>query len=351
MMQLKEKHKTEISALNVTLSLLVVFIHVSSSPVTLLDKSSWQYALVFIPWRLSGFVVQGFIFLSGIKLFLNRSAVFDYRRFYIGRLIKIIIPYLLWNIIYYTYFISAGYEIFSPQTLLSYILTGTLVSPFYFIVTIVQFYALAPLWHKLVKTVAPEIALVFAAILTLFLSQYLPEILRLIFPDVQFVYNDRVFTTYLLYWVAGCYAGAHYDRLKEAVINNRQFIAAVFALFTLAEAVLSYIAFSGISIISWLENIHFLYCVSAVLFFFTFYTAVFKDHELKSRLLREIDAASYGIYLIHCLVIYIINALMSSFGITSISLSYLIRIITVYLLSIGLCILWNRRKTLLRKHK
>jgi peptidoglycan/LPS O-acetylase OafA/YrhL len=316
-----------------------------------LEKSSWQYALVFFPWRLSGFVVQGFIFLSGIKLFLNRPEVFDYKKFYIGRLIKIVIPYLLWNIIYYIYFIAAGYEHFSPGAFLNYILTGTLVSPFYFIVVIVQFYALAPLWHRLVKNVHPGIALVFAAILTFFLSQQLPELLRLFLPEVQFPYNDRVFTTYLLYWAAGCYAGANYEGIKTAARNNRGFITIVFFVFTVAEAVLSYIHFSGIRAINWLESIHFLYCAGAVLFIFTLFTVLYDNRVLKNRLIRETDKASYGIFLMHCLVIYLVNALMSRFGIASVSLTYFIRIVAVYSISIGCCILWNQGKKQLQERK
>ena len=67
------QRKNELSSMNIVFCLLVIFIHVSSAPVTGLSKESWQYAVFFVPWRLSAFVVQGFIFLSGLKMFLKED--------------------------------------------------------------------------------------------------------------------------------------------------------------------------------------------------------------------------------------------------------------------------------------
>ena len=69
--------KTEISMLNILLCLMVVFIHVSSAPVSQLNKESFQYITVMVPWRLSAFVVQGFIFLSGLKFFIKGTENFN----------------------------------------------------------------------------------------------------------------------------------------------------------------------------------------------------------------------------------------------------------------------------------
>ena len=64
------KRKNELSLLNIIFCLLVIFIHIASAPIAGLSKGSWQYGVFFVPWRLSSFVVQGFIFLSGLKMFL-----------------------------------------------------------------------------------------------------------------------------------------------------------------------------------------------------------------------------------------------------------------------------------------
>ena len=67
-----------------------------------------------------------------------------------------------------------------------------------------------------------------------------------------------------------------------------------------------------------------------------------KEKAVKTKpALRLIDGATFGIYLCHILIINIINELMPSFGIDSISGRYLVRIAVVYTLSIGVCLLYR----------
>ena len=93
--------------------MLVIFIHVSSTPITALNKSGLEFAAVFLPWRFSSFVVQGFIFLSALRMFLGKNSGINYRKFYSNRLIRIVVPYIAWNLIYYLYFVLKGYFPFS----------------------------------------------------------------------------------------------------------------------------------------------------------------------------------------------------------------------------------------------
>ncbi|MBE6008868.1 MAG: acyltransferase, partial [Lachnospiraceae bacterium] len=167
-----DKRKTEISFINILLCLLVIFIHVSSEPVTVLDKTGLEYMLVVIPWKLSSFAVQGFVFLSGLKLFVSGADKINYSKYYLSKIKNIIIPYILWVMIYYVYFMRRGYFGFSISQLAENILLGNLVSHFYFIVVIVQFYLLAPLWIKLVKKTSPVITVIMALMVTVIFGKY-----------------------------------------------------------------------------------------------------------------------------------------------------------------------------------
>ena len=338
----KTAKKPELAVFNVVLCLLVIFIHVSSTTVTALQKDSWQYAAVFFPWRLSSFVVPGFVFLSGLKLFLNHTSKIDLKRFYLGRFLRVVVPYLIWNLVYYLYFIARGYFGPSLTDFLKYLVTGTLVSPFYFIIIIVQFYALAPLWYLTVKKIPAVLAIAISIPFTLIMTRFLPQLLLLINPNMHFIYNDRIFTTYLCYWLAGCYIGANYQSVKRVLKNNRRVIAVIFVIFTLAEAVLSYISLSGIKFISWLENIHFLYCIGAVLFLFALVCSVYEERRLTNTLVLGIDRASYSVFLSHCLVIFIVNEAMNAIGIHREFLKYSIRAVIVYTVTISLCLLFKR---------
>ena len=65
---------------------------------------------------------------------------------------------------------------------------------------------------------------------------------------------------------------------------------------------------------------------------------------MNSRLARGIDGTAYPIFLAHVLVIDLINDIMHHFGITSVSLGYIIRIAVVYSVTLTMCILWNNNK-------
>lgn len=65
----------EISFVNIVLCLLVMWIHICSTAITGFPKESMAFLGVYVPWRLSAFVVQAFLFLSALKLFLSKKEV------------------------------------------------------------------------------------------------------------------------------------------------------------------------------------------------------------------------------------------------------------------------------------
>ncbi len=269
----------------------------------------------------------------------------DYRKFFASRFIKIILPYVVFNIIYYFYFLFMGYlptSTFSLTELLKYIFNGTLSGQFYFIVVIVQFYALAPLWDKVVKAIDPALVLLFSLLVMITLGQYLPDIIGMLRPGSTFIYNDRVFTTYLFYWIAGCYAGRYYKEFKTIVLSNALFISICYMSVAVVNLTLSYLLFTGNIRINWLENIHYLYCVSAILFFYAVSLRKYESKPIGSRLIKVIDNTSYYIYLLHCLIIFMTNDLMARAGIYKISTAYALRIVAVYTVTIGLCALYAK---------
>lgn len=345
----------ELSLLNVVFCMLVVFIHISSKTISTLDKDRWQYLVVMIPWRLSAFVVQGFIFLSGLKLFLTKSKNINYGKFYINRLLYIILPYILWVFVYYIYFYRHNYFPFNLFDFFRYVFIGDLVSHFYFIIIITQFYLLTPLWIKLIKKFDNVILIILSLMITIILGRNLPDIITLFFTDFSFQYTDRIFTTYLIYWIAGCYAGLYYEKFKEILHKNRMLISITFLIVSLCNIILSYLTFSGKRNIYWLEDIHFMYCICAILFFFTIALLfVPQDNsnrerisKIKNRFIRlinSIDKISYEIYLSHCLLIFIIDDFLTRFPEMSLGGKYFIKLFTVYTITICILLLWNNIK-------
>ena len=133
--------KSEISLLNTVFCLLVVFIHICSEPVTRLTSGTPAHFMAFSLWKLSSFVVQGFILLAGIKQFLVPKSQ-SYPSYIKSRILKIVLPYVLAVVVYYLYFVWRQYISFSPKELLKYIITGDMSAQFYFVIAILQFYLL-----------------------------------------------------------------------------------------------------------------------------------------------------------------------------------------------------------------
>lgn len=342
-MSAKEK-KSEIIVLNVVFCLLVIFIHISSQAVTSLSKQSWQFVSIFIPWRLSAFVVQGFILLSGMKFFLNYNPKrFKLSRFYLTRLKLIVIPYILWVIVYYIYFVYNDFFPFRIAELAQYIFLGNLVAHFYFVIIIVQFYVLMPLWIKLIKRVPPVFA-ISASLIIMILCQWLPDVLALFNPNVNFKYYDRIFITYVAYWVIGCYVGVHYTKFKEIISAKAKIVTLLFALFATVDVAFSYVSIAFGKSFAYLETLHVLYAFSVIMFLYSV-SIRFSDSIVKNKLILGINKSSYTIYLSHCLVMLFANNILANNNVSDILYSLIFRFIFTYTITLFICIAYDKLKT------
>ncbi|MBR1689572.1 MAG: acyltransferase [Oscillibacter sp.] len=151
--------------------LCVILIHVSSayidhtSGITVLDMN-----LAFLLNQAARFSVPLFLLLSGVSLGLQERVVRP-RRFYVERLRKIGIPYLLWSGAYYL----AGHGLrFTAGGLLRALLLGQSAAHLYFIVILFQLYLLYPFLRKGVER-SPGRWLLAAFLLT-YLAQTLREL-------------------------------------------------------------------------------------------------------------------------------------------------------------------------------
>jgi Predicted acyltransferases len=337
-----EKPKQEIIFANVIMCLLVVFIHTSSIAVSSLEKSSIQYLAVMVPWRLSAFVVQGFIFLSALKIFIKKTAVTNYKRYYISRIKAIIVPYVIWVVVYYIYFCKHNYFPFSLAHLIKNMMLGSLVSPFYFIIIIVQFYALLPLWQWLYKRFNPMPILVISLLTTILCGQFLPKAINIITVGYIFDYNDRLLTTYILYWSMGAICGINYEKFSAWLIQKNIKITFTFALLVCIDIFLTFkVLVLGIFVSS-LETIHIFYCVTAILF-----TMSIGIRTKPNSIFLAINSVSYPIYLAHCFVLFLINGKLIQYGIIDIGLCYAVRIFAVYTITILSCLIYRWLKNYL----
>ncbi len=340
--------RREIDFLNILLCLIVIFIHICSGTLSAMVKETWEYRVLFSLWRASAFVVQGFIFLSGLKMALKyKERSLKYLSFLWSRVKTIIIPYIIWVIIYYQFFASRRFIENDLTGFFRYLYTGDLVSHFYFVIAIMQFYLLLPLLLYVVKRYSSLVILPLSLIITVICGQFLPDILNIAF-GVEFAYNDRLFTTYLFYFIFGCYAGLRYDDFLDVINKHKAVILTMLAVAILLDIPLSLRANIEAAYAPYLENIHVLYCMTvipAALLLSLRLTRVVPNIKLISL----ISGAGYYIYLSHNYVIFWLGEYFYRFNITKIGDVFFIKLALVYILPITLCTLYLAVKLKLRK--
>ena len=323
------KRKNEISIMNAALCLIVVLIHVISAPLASLTPEAALYIPYMALNRCATFVVQAFIFQSGMKTFLgNKSS--RYGDFMYKKIKTIFIPYVIAVIIYYLLFVYIlHYFDFSLRDLVMYIAQGNIAAQFYFIIIIMQFYILYPLWKCIIRQ-NPVIPIGVSVILTAILGLYMIFILDRLFKIDYFPYIDRFFTTYLMYWIGGMFAGKYYDKFIKFVSKNIVFIFIAFVLCAVIDNICFYRYVIHLMRATQLDVLHAAYCISAILLC----TAV--SYKLRNKHIKAIDTidkASYYIYLFHVLFIFAVDYIMPRLDISISSTTglFLVRLILVYL--------------------
>ncbi len=337
------KRKTELSIASVIFMLLVIFIHVASECVSGYETSSIQFAVMCSLHRLSSFVVQGFIFLSGVKLFLSFREDFSLGRFYLSRLLRVVLPYVAVFSLFYAYLAMRGGITPSVKYYFNELFTGGLVGHFYFVAIICQFYLLMPLWRLMYRRSSALLSLVISLMLMIILKAYLPEIVKVIF-GFELTLNSRLFTSYLFYFVAGIFAGKYYDKFIDFVRRRRLQIVLSTAIIGLINCILIYVIRRGIYYPAWAENLHVLYCILAIMCTLSLSLKLADKKWSASHLMKLTDRSSYNVYLIHPLFIFFIDSVCGYFGIISLTLRLVIRAIFTFCGSIGICVIYEMIK-------
>lgn len=323
------KRKYELSFLNILFCVLVILIHVTSTPVTWLSKDSWQCCVFFVPWRLSAFVVQGFIFLSGLKLCLTEKKT-SYLSYCLSKFKRIVLPYIFAIIVFYVFFVWRRYFPSNPKEIFGYIVRGDLVAHFYFVIVIVQFYLLKPLWEAMTKYVPAKVAVILSVPI-LFLTKYI---------FLEETYGDRIFTSYLTYWVLGCYAGKYFEEFSSHIRKYKKAYIATFFVVAIVESVVSHMHYlgDGARIV---EEVHFVYCIFAILAMFAI-SQMFGEKVMRIKVLSRVDSASYYIYLLHPVFVFMTDEVLRKVGIKDIGTGFVIRATVTYVSSLILAITYTK---------
>ena len=297
---------------------------------------------------ISRFSVPIFFFISAFGIFYNMTSTFSYGEFLRRRFRAILIPYIAWSVLYMwkNDVLFAG----DLSAILQKFLFGTAEMQLYFLVILIWFYLLMPLWIFLVRRITPKGLLLLLAVQIIFNMLSCGSSMYL------YTYNlpqdslaAILLTNRLNYWVMhymfifvlGGYLAAHSDEFRRFMTDKPHIATAGF--FVTMAMLLGYyykcIYMDGLTALGAIYTAHqlcpagVLYTVGASVFFFTLFTVCQFPPTIEN-LLHLLGKHSYFAYLAHPLMLSVAQNIITKTGIVTSSSIIIVVYFAVVTLSI-----------------
>lgn len=338
----------------------VIAIHVGSYALT---NPMANIQLIGFLEILSRFAVPAFFFLSAFGLFYHTSVEdsFSYKSFMAKRIQVVLWPYVVWSLFYllYSAVTAHSWAGLGPGAILVSLLFGTGMYHLYFLVILIWFYVMMPLWRWAVRHIVRRPLWILGALflvqvgvdfissyrLGAWLAPYLGEQAAL-----KYLFDMR-----LNYWVIhyvwifllGAYCAERYDELQTQLWQHRialaiAFIASVLLMLGAYYYILDqwhYSLLEAIYTVHQLSPMGVLYTgLGTIFFLFLFAQSPMSDGV--RAFWQEVGDKSYGIYLVHPLILLWLSALMAHWSllytVSHVILMYGMALLLSYLATLGL---------------
>ena len=269
------------------------------------------------------FAVATFLFLSGYLTKLDNG---KWCAFFKKRIIRVIIPYVIWTVLYTLALQHIGKL---PENLL----TAKVIVPMYYIFVYVQFVLLTPLIGKLAKSKCQFLGWFVTPVTVIIFNYYWLMTGMQLDPSVKLVWTDSCFGWFTFYYL-GLILGNHIIE-KQLSLKTLALLYFAAILLEMAEGY-CWMSLGGKNCGTQLKLSTIL---TSSLFLLIVYTILQRGRvDIKSRLLRMIGDHSFGIYLCHIMVMNVLSGFVPVYN----SIPFPINSIIVVLLSFCFCYLSNK---------
>ena len=281
-----------------------------------------------------------FVFISGVVLFNKYKHSFSLSTFYKKRVNTVLWPYLVFSTFYffYPYIYTRVVSSFFPNSAVgwaggggvelirAYLLglaTGSNGPQMWFILLILQLYALYPLIVKAYNRIRRRWNVTVVVLLVLLGVQMLYTALFVVTPSASYPFSSwRVlFVSLIFYFVLGIVVCDHYGAIKQRVAKVPLIsLLVIVALFTAGYSVAFYNTFlisgSPAGYVWFYELMAPAYSVLLIAFYLKISLVWAEPHSAVTRSVAKIGADSFGIYLVHSFFIAIFGIVLVKLGLT-----------------------------------
>lgn len=309
----------------------VVAIHVGAQYLT---NPTPNLHLVTILEIVSRFSVPIFFFISAFGLFykIDLEEKFSYRKFLRRRFKAVLLPYIFWSIFYIfhdDYFYHTGLP--DLEYLAKILFFGLAKYQLYFLVLLVWFYLLMPIWIKILRNITREkfLAIFIAQIAFNYFSSYNEELSSFI----EFLPDDSILKLFLMWrlnylvlhyvfiFLLGGFLGVHSQEFFKWLTARKKFIILLF--FTTLTLLIGYFYFliyaRGYDILSAINTAHqlsplgFFYTIATSIFLFMIFQCYRFARPIEI-LLNYLGENSYLVYLLHPLAMTYLSKWLAESG-------------------------------------
>ncbi|MCR8657344.1 acyltransferase [Paenibacillus endoradicis] len=324
-----QRYLTEMNLVRAFAIVAVLLIHSTSSAVNSANVNSSFYFLYVLINKMSTFAVPLFLFLSGFVLMYSYQkrevTLSSVNTFYKRRVTNVIIPYIIFSCIYFTLTHIDSLSLHSFADLGEAILLGKAYAHLYYIFVMVQFYLLFPiLWKKITtrKSAAIWIWLIGFIIQWAYFyinREYLSQLEDL--PQL-FKRTASLFVSYTAYFGCGVWIATRYSQILQ-FLEKHTAQYRIYRIVLLVAWICSGVYYANLFYRGWVHkdwesSPHFAWTwfifimISIALSVISSRYYEQKCPAWLQRIITSLSDHSFGIYLIHPLLLYMYRKLPMS---------------------------------------
>lgn len=329
------KRDYSMDLLKVIASFGVVMIHVDSNfriSDFIPNTNAWNISLAIN--LLTKWCIPIFIMISGYYL-LNSKNEISYKDFLKKRFNKVLIPFIVWSIIYNLYYqyISSGISLkWLVLGLIKNILGYPTAAPLWFLYPLIGLYLMVPIFKKIIEEIDFKIVLIIIGF---------AFIIKTVAPFTDTITNGTINywkdvplsnSSFAIYFILGGYLGKVNPSIKTKICIYFSSMI-VFAIGILATYKIQMIYDRSVEVtldIGAINNL--LLCISLFLLFKDIKFKKISSNKIFIWLMNTLSQINFGIFLLHPIIIDIIKVIFMELKLNLIT-SLMLQGIIVYIIT------------------